>query len=373
MGWAFGGAVLAGFAELKQQDGWLSAETFCEAQADGTFDCKGLNFGYAGVMSVLCCMVVVVLKPFAEEIECGDSQLVNWLEDLLEDVWSMVCRAAAVTMFMLWEAVMREQAKSGTDGNASKRILFYYAISITFFGSLLTSTLEDFEGRLRRREAEDPGNKHRASVIILSDLLQSTAAYVVANAWTFVCWDTFTSLSAPPSMWAIGANVTITLSAVALALGWFVATGDTRKLAAGEGAEAGAVQRFFVSNTMAFFVGWVCVIVLRQLVAPLSLVVEGVVVERWEELEPATAAHVGDMCAARPSPLLTPTREGVAQAQPGRCSFRAALPSPTLRPTGRAGPGSRVPTLRSTGRVGPGSRVPTGRAGSGPAPDPHTC
>jgi len=128
----------------------------------------------------------------------------------------------------------------------------------------------------------------RAALLQLLTLLESTAGWVTGCAWTNAVTASFGTLQSPPTL-----EFSVTLSDAALAVGltllavaWLVVTtvatsdgggggggggdggdggGGGARGAEGDDEKRRAVERYFVTNALAFFVGWAWVIFLRDL------------------------------------------------------------------------------------------------------------
>ena len=120
----------------------------------------------------------------------------------------------------------------------------------------------------------------RAALLQLLSLLEATAGWVTGCAWTNAVTASFGTLQSPPTL-----EFTVTLSDAGLAVGltllavvWLVVTTVATSGDGGGGVDGGAgtrgadgdderrraVERHFITNALAFFVGWTWVILLRD-------------------------------------------------------------------------------------------------------------
>ena len=87
VGWGFSSAVTQWQAELG--DAW---------GADGL----PFTFFFALLFSAFAVAAVLVLQPMSRELQFGDGPIVDWFEDLVEDVAAMGVRAFSVSIMVLW-------------------------------------------------------------------------------------------------------------------------------------------------------------------------------------------------------------------------------------------------------------------------------
>jgi hypothetical protein len=126
VGWGFGGAMLTLLKEIR-----ASHPDLCVASAPGIApDCGLLNVGFSLAMTAVSAGVIIVIKPYTVEVECGDGAVIDWLEDLLEDIWAMVMRGATVTIMVLWNATIHDWVTLGIpdDGSSTKfHMMLFFA------------------------------------------------------------------------------------------------------------------------------------------------------------------------------------------------------------------------------------------------------
>ena len=97
-GWAAAGALTQAVVELKQ-----AYPIICESSSFGyTGDCLGFDLVFAVALTVVLSMIIIIIQPFAERIECGDNSIIDFIEDLAEDIVAMVKRACSVVIMVWW-------------------------------------------------------------------------------------------------------------------------------------------------------------------------------------------------------------------------------------------------------------------------------
>lgn len=184
--------------------------------------------------------IPVTALTLPQDVECGDSCLINWLEEFVADVWAMVSRGATVTMMVLWQQALDEQALLGTPAaEVGGQLSFFYACTLTFLGATLSAWLEALEDSLRalnRRDERAAGRgqgaglptwslQWRESAILFSDLVQMTIGYVVGSSWSALAASILPSLSMQPSPSAVGENALIAIGFTLAVTAWFIAAG----------------------------------------------------------------------------------------------------------------------------------------------------
>jgi len=107
-----------------------------------------------------------------------------------------------------------------------------------------------------------------------SDLLQNTLGFVAGCAWTDVVTWFFPSIGADPTLAVTLTNFAVGVLLMLGGVAWLVLTGNKSGLDAEEAADRSAVERYFVTNSMCFFVGWTWNIVMRDVFMPFGVGVE---------------------------------------------------------------------------------------------------
>ena len=100
---------------------------------------------------------------------------------------------------------------------------------------------------------------------------RATAVQVAGCAWVDVVLNLFDSLRDDPSPTVLLLNGGVSLLVAAFAIAWFAVTGNSTGSNAGNNADAGInnedraqIEKYFVSNSLAFFVGWVWLVAHRN-------------------------------------------------------------------------------------------------------------
>ena len=101
----------------------------------------------------------------------------------------------------------------------------------------------------------------------LSDLMQASMAWVVGCAWVDLVTATFPSLHATPSTLVVAVNMLVAFGVLALAVIWFALSGTSyATLDITDDRES--VEKYFLTSSLSFFVGWVWLVVARDVCAP---------------------------------------------------------------------------------------------------------
>ena len=97
VGWAFAFAMEALLAE------WKAKYHLCAPPAEegGAPICLWVDVGFVSALTASAGLVLVVIRPWANEIQWGDGKVVDWFEDLCEDLWAMVARGLSVMVMAL--------------------------------------------------------------------------------------------------------------------------------------------------------------------------------------------------------------------------------------------------------------------------------
>jgi len=155
------------------------------------------------------------------------------------------------------------------------KLTVLWAVAITYVGSIVSAALEQWEGDLKKK-----GGRlfFVDCVCSYSDLLQDSLAFVAGCAWSDVVCAIFTSLnSVTPTPSVLLANTAISVLVAAIALVWFVVTGNNTSSPSASAASRSHVEKYYITNALAFFVGWVWFVADRNMGAQLALAMEGVI------------------------------------------------------------------------------------------------
>ena len=167
------------------------------------------------------------------------------------------------------------------------KLLILWAFTVTFLGSVAAAALEQFETDLKRRSQQLAQGHRDLRVECLtsySDLLQASMAWVAGSAWTDVVTALCTSLRQVPSLPVLLSNAAVSVAVAALAVGWLVLTGDTQ--ASIDDTSREVVERYFVTTSLAFFVGWVWLVWHRNAIGLVIVALEELATERgWDNLD----------------------------------------------------------------------------------------
>jgi hypothetical protein len=254
VGWAVGNAFLAGLIELAGTNPGLCSEYS---------GCTVLNAVYTVLVTSGMAVVIIALQPYTQQVECGDGEVIDWLEDWLEDLWQLVVRGASATSMVLWYHTAADLSRVGME-NATPfakvvSLVCFTAVSY-FVGAILSVKLELMEERLRAEQRVTPA-AWRGALIRYSDVLQKLLGYVAGCLTTDVITTVFSSLGEAPTPAVFVDNVLI-CSAWTLAATFYL-------LRAGESsmsADRDSVEAFFLVNSLSFFVAWMWLVVARDLV-----------------------------------------------------------------------------------------------------------
>ena len=322
-GWAFAFAAEQQLLELKQQYPrlcWTFASGHSQQTngswmaAEGGTDCSLVDVGYAVALTLLSALLLLFIMPFTRKIELGDGALVDWLEELLEDTWSMVARGLSVIVMVQWydACVHIPNPKGATVDPAcvhhavGYRLDVLWAFTSTYLGTLLSTYLERMENGLLQWQQErgapnaadqngkmpavrtagqcnaNSGTGLTSDVSNLSfekackqfsDLLQASVAWVVGCAWVDVVVATFPSLDAYPSLQITAWNGLVAVAVLLLAVLWFALSGTTYDL--GISDDRDSMEKYILTSSLSFFVGWVWLVFVRNVFGAAQLLAEG--------------------------------------------------------------------------------------------------
>ena len=156
--------------------------------------------------------------------------------------------------------------------------------------------------RIQRGGRAKGGHLHRIRMMIeFSNLVQGTLGWVAGCAWTDVAVDLFPSLSLPPTSHSILlANVGVALGLTALSTCWLVfGAASSVSLSEEDMTNREAVEAYFLTGAMSFFVGWAWVLVIRDSFHPFGQAVGALVDDAFGSLELEDGSYVHTAWAAR--------------------------------------------------------------------------
>jgi hypothetical protein len=232
-----------------------------------------------------------IIKPFVKQIECGNSDIVNWIEDLLEDVFAMIARSLTVIIMSLWYAAFAGWTYYGVDSHAMEKVSLLALLSLMSFGSTVSVAFEELENSMKApymsTKIDEESGKH--SVVFLekdapllinvalefSNMVQSVLAWLAGCAGSGFISYSFDSIGADPSLEVLLTNVGLTLALTLLCVVWLILSGESTGLDDGEGADREEVEKFFITNAMGFFIFGGALTVGKQIVVPTGMYVEG--------------------------------------------------------------------------------------------------
>ena len=161
-------------------------------------------------------------------------------------------------------------------------LILFYALSITLIGSYLSVVLEKLEERIKR--IMEQGGAHAAlsgkfarGLVQTSNMLQDALGYLTGCAWTDLICEIFSSLNADPTLSVILTNIAVTTSITFVVVYWLAVSGESLS-AITDATNREDMERYFITNSMAYFVGWTWLVVTRNLFAPFALTFEMAVV-----------------------------------------------------------------------------------------------
>ena len=109
------------------------------------------------------------------------------------------------------------------------------------------------------------------AMVEFSNLVQGTLGWVAGCAWTDVATNLFPTLSAPPSVVVLLANVLVALALSAAAVLWLVVTGEDPNTVPWDSLlKREDVEQYFITGAASFFVGWAWVLVVRDVFLPIG-------------------------------------------------------------------------------------------------------
>eukprot|EP00965_Chrysotila_dentata_P091996 3036888-Pleurochrysis_carterae.AAC.1 len=126
VGWSAGSALVQVLHELQHHSGCAESG-----------NCTLINISFSLLCTLVAFVFIVLLKPYVDQIECGNNfrfgfstasggcsldSVVDWIEDLLEDVLAMLSRGLTVIAMTLWVKTFSELLYVGVDPAARIRI-----------------------------------------------------------------------------------------------------------------------------------------------------------------------------------------------------------------------------------------------------------
>jgi len=153
-------------------------------------------------------------------------------------------------------------------------------------GSYLSVILEKLESRTKRLVTKIGASKAVSEqlakgLLAAIDMIQDTLGYVAGCAFTDLIGEVFDSLGYAPYPSVIAKNIAVTVGITVAVVYWMAATDADYSISDGTNREE--VERYFITNSAAFFVGWTWLTVIRNLFAPFSLLCEVAIVriDEW--------------------------------------------------------------------------------------------
>jgi hypothetical protein len=224
---------------------------------------------------------MIVLMPFSKNVECGDSKLVNWLEDLLEDIWAMVIRGCMVTVMFLWVYTSNFLVYEHiTAPDALTHSSIFWAGFVMFFGAFVCVKLEELEVWAKTKsKKKNQGRIDYATEAFIeySNLIQNAFAWVagcaVIDAVTYI----LPAFYAGPTASVILQNMFWTALLTVVCIFWLVSSGETGDIPEHEATDRSEVEKFFVTNAMGFLIGWLWLLIARDLFTPLGALLEATI------------------------------------------------------------------------------------------------
>lgn len=165
---------------------------------------------------------------------------------------------------VLWSYTVEEMTRVGhtpqTPHFVVLRDLTMLTLSTFFLGSYLSLLLERVEGRLRRLHGSRP-TPSIAAYLQYSDVLQNVLGFIAGGAALDMVTSALDTLGEGPTFAVLVSNVMATLFVTAAAC-WYIAHGGR----GGIGESREDMERYFITSSSAFFVGWMWLVVARDVV-----------------------------------------------------------------------------------------------------------
>ena len=224
------------------------------------------------------------------------------------DEWVLAGKALRTLVCVVWTFALTELLKSGlTQGQLGgarvevwERLQLLWAISLT----AVLSVGEGYLVRCRRwielheavvrRVAEPevaPSSRHsscasracgaaRAWISSLLELLEGAFSWTTGCAWTDALLSFIGSISAYPTPSVTASDAAVAMTLLGAAVGWLMLGGEPRPggLQDEDKLDRSKVERHFLTNAASFFVGWVWVVLLRDISLLFSDAVEDALV-----------------------------------------------------------------------------------------------
>jgi hypothetical protein len=205
---------------------------------------------------------------------CGDTAI-DWCEDFLEDVLAMVSRGLTVCIMVLWVTTYYSWEYQGIASDASDKVSLLFCLTAIFLGSSVSASLEELEKAMKSGVA-DPNDPPITIKVALefSNMIQNILSFVAGcSAIDFIAY-TLTTLGAEPSWYALGCNLVIVFLIAVICIVWLVLTGESGSVEDDEATDRDEVEKFFITNAMAFCTGWFTFVVGRMMIVPLGIFAE---------------------------------------------------------------------------------------------------
>ena len=218
---------------------------------------------FAVMVTFISAIIVIGLQPLTQSVECGDGKVLDFIEDFLEDLWALVSRGASATSMVLWyhfASTLESVGMEETSGFAKLKLLVVFTGLVFFVGAFISVKLEQMEEHLRSLQKVKP-QPWRGAAVRFSDVLQNTLGYVAGFLVTDVVTSVFTSLNEGPSLDVLIWNILLAAGWTLLASAYLGRVGEQAMT-----ADRDAVERYFLVNSGAFFVGWMWFVVAQDVI-----------------------------------------------------------------------------------------------------------
>lgn len=224
------------------------------------------------------------------------------------DEWVLAGKALRTLVCVVWTFALTELLKSGlTQGQLGgarievwERLQLLWAISLTAVLSIGEGYLVrcrrwiELHEAAARRAAESevaPSSRRsscasracgaaRAWTSSLLELLEGAFSWTTGCAWTDALLSNIGSLTSYPTPSVTTSDAAVAMALLGVALGWLLLGGEPRPggLQDEDKLDRSKVERHFLTNAASFFVGWVWVVLLRDISLLFSDVVEDALV-----------------------------------------------------------------------------------------------
>jgi hypothetical protein len=274
VGWAFGNTVVQYMNELKLEDGCGD-------------DCTGFEVWFTVMWTAIVGGMMIFIFPLTKVIEFGNGPVVNFVEDLLEDILDMVVRCFDVSIMCVWATTFTNWYSKGLSGEVEgvgDRAVFLWACTITFIGTLLLVFLEELEGSMKRSKEKVAKEMEKAGLTMVthwsdhaiefSNVLQLGLSWVAGCAWSDLLFRYVDTLNGLPTLENVLWNALVVLVITCASTLWVIITCPLSDDPVASLADRSEAEKQFVSYALCFFIygGWL--VFIRMLFANFSLQVE---------------------------------------------------------------------------------------------------